>query len=57
MKLKQKDFHFHFDSHSVLHLAVNQMIDKIVKHINNKHHFIRDLVFIKKLGYSKLTIN
>jgi ATP-binding cassette subfamily B (MDR/TAP) protein 1 len=36
--------HLHCDSQSALHLAVNQVMDSRVKHIDVRYHFLREVV-------------
>jgi hypothetical protein len=44
MGLTQANVNLHCDSQSALHLAVNQVMDSRVKHIDIRYHFIRQAV-------------
>ena len=54
MGLKQGYVNLHCDSQSALHLAVNQVMDSRVKHIDVRYHFIRQVVSDKMLELVKI---
>ena len=54
MGLTQASVNLHCDSQSALHLAVNQVMDSRVKHIDVRYHFIRQAVSDKMLELVKI---
>ncbi|OAE35430.1 hypothetical protein AXG93_2587s1450 [Marchantia polymorpha subsp. ruderalis] len=54
MGLKQGVINLHCDSESALHLAANQFMDSIVKHIDIRYHFIKQAVFEKTIKLVKI---
>ena len=54
MGLQQQSVNLHCDSQSALHLAVNQVMDSRVKHIDVRYHFIRQAVSDNMLELVKI---
>lgn len=56
---KHHNFHLHYDSQSVITLARNPIHHERTKHIDNKFHFIRDLISygVKILNKIHTTVN
>lgn len=54
VRLKQSVINLHCDSESALHLAVNQIMDSRVKHIDIRYHFIKQAVFDETIELVKM---
>jgi ATP-binding cassette subfamily B (MDR/TAP) protein 1 len=54
MGLPHDIVNLHCDSQSALHLAVNQMMNCRVKHIDIRYHFLRQVVFDKMIELVKI---
>lgn len=54
MRLSHDIVNLHCDSQSALHLAVNQVMNSLVKHIDIQYHFIREAVSDKKIELVKI---
>ena len=54
MGLPRDIVNLHCDSQSALHLAINQVMDSSMKHIDIRYHFIRQHVFDKTIELVKI---
>ncbi|OAE30123.1 hypothetical protein AXG93_1112s1410 [Marchantia polymorpha subsp. ruderalis] len=54
MRLSHDIVNLHCNSQSALYLAVNQIMNSRVKHIDIRYHFIKETVFYKKIELVKI---
>ena len=54
MGLSHDIVNLHCDSQSALHLAVNQVMNSRMKHIDIRYHFLREAVSDKKIELVKI---
>lgn len=54
MELKWWNINFYYDSQNKSHLVANQMMDRKIKHIRTRYHFIKHADFDKRIKLVKI---